>query len=209
MKTRNATRTRQKLLTAATRLFAQKGFDGTSVDEIVSAARVNKRMVYHYFGSKVAIYREVLKVVFSRLAQIELAVLDPQHEPEVVIESLVRANFKFLSENDEFVQLLLWENLSHGAHIGPTMDELSKAPILELLQGVIKDGVASGKIYPGLKTKHLLIQLIGLCLIYFSNRYTLSRTVNMDLKSPKVLEQGIEQVIVLVKRGILNHQKDS
>ena len=42
----------QRLLQHATRLFAKKGFDRTSVQEIVEAAGVTKGAMYHYFGSK-------------------------------------------------------------------------------------------------------------------------------------------------------------
>ena len=42
----------QRLLAAATRLFAERGYDRTSVQEIVEAAGVTKGALYHYFGSK-------------------------------------------------------------------------------------------------------------------------------------------------------------
>jgi TetR/AcrR family transcriptional regulator len=50
--TRNPDRTKANLLKAATALFSEKGYHGVTVDEIVSLAGVNKRMVYHYYGSK-------------------------------------------------------------------------------------------------------------------------------------------------------------
>ena len=53
---RNPDRTRRRLLRAAIKLFAQQGFHAVSVDAIVDLAKVNKRMVYHYFGSKDALF---------------------------------------------------------------------------------------------------------------------------------------------------------
>jgi AcrR family transcriptional regulator len=195
--------TRERLLAAAIRLFSQKGYDGTSVDEIVAEARANKRMVYHYFGSKEAIYHEVLREVYGRLMNIELALVDPEAPMEQALEALVRAYFAFLAANPEFVQLLLWENLSRGRHLGSAGDALSKAPILGVLHQALQRGVREERIAAGFDTKHLLINLIGLCLIYFSNRYTLSRSVGLDLRSPQVLREGINQVLRLVKHGIL------
>jgi AcrR family transcriptional regulator len=195
--------TRERLLLAAIRLFSQKGYDGATVDEIVEEAGANKRMVYHYFGSKEAIYREVLREVYGRLTHIELALVNPNDSVERALEALVRAYFTFLATNPEFVQLLLWENLGQGRHLGAVGDALSKAPILQVLQRVLRQGVREGRIGGGFETKHLLINLIGLCLIYFSNRYTLSRSVGLDLHSPRVLEEGVTQVIRLVKYGIL------
>nr|WP_246425215.1 TetR/AcrR family transcriptional regulator [Streptomonospora nanhaiensis] len=62
------------MLAVATRLFAEKGFDRTSVQEIVDAANVTKGAMYHYFDSKddllAEIYARVLRMQMSRLQEI-------------------------------------------------------------------------------------------------------------------------------------------
>ena len=194
--------TKERLLRAGIRLFSLKGYDGVSVDEIVTEAHANKRMVYHYFGNKEGLYQEALHEVFGRLLLVELASVNPGSDLDEVLEPLVQAYFDFLEANPEFVQLLLWENLARGRHLGAATGTLSKAPILQILHQVLLKGIQDGRIHPRLKTKHLLINIIGLCLIYFSNRYTLSRTVGLDLQSPKVLRDGVSQVVWLLKHGI-------
>lgn len=52
--------TRTKLLRTAARLFAQKGFSGTSVRDIITAAGVNVSAINYYFGDKRKLYRETL-----------------------------------------------------------------------------------------------------------------------------------------------------
>lgn len=63
----------QRLLTVATRLFAERGFETTSVQQIVDAAGVTKGAMYHYFGSKddllYEIYARVLRVQTARMEQ--------------------------------------------------------------------------------------------------------------------------------------------
>ncbi|MEW9551364.1 TetR/AcrR family transcriptional regulator [Nonomuraea sp. NPDC050783] len=65
---------RQRLLAEATRLFAERGFESTSVQEVVVAAGVTKGAMYHYFDSKDDLLREiygrVLRMQMDRLAQI-------------------------------------------------------------------------------------------------------------------------------------------
>lgn len=65
---------RQRLVSEATRLFAEQGFEGTSVQEIVTAAGVTKGAMYHYFDSKDdllhEIYGRVLRMQMERLTQI-------------------------------------------------------------------------------------------------------------------------------------------
>ncbi|MFF5208615.1 TetR/AcrR family transcriptional regulator [Streptosporangium sp. NPDC000396] len=65
---------RQRLLAEATRLFAERGFESASVQEIVSAAGVTKGAMYHYFDSKDDLLREiygrVLRMQMERLTRI-------------------------------------------------------------------------------------------------------------------------------------------
>ena len=58
---RDPVRTRERILRAARREFVAKGIAGARVDAIARAAAVNKRMLYHYFGDKDALYRAVLR----------------------------------------------------------------------------------------------------------------------------------------------------
>ena len=63
-KTRNAEATRQAILAAATTEFARKGLGGARVDEIAARAHANKRMIYHYFGSKEKLFTAVLEEAY-------------------------------------------------------------------------------------------------------------------------------------------------
>ena len=71
---RNPDRTRRRILQAAIRLFSRQGFHAVSVDAIVGLARVNKRMVYHYFGSKGALFEAALTEVYQRIEKIEFQI---------------------------------------------------------------------------------------------------------------------------------------
>ncbi len=71
LKNTKATAVPQRLLAEATRLFAERGYDRTSVQEIVVSAGVTKGALYHYFGSKDdllhEIYGRVLRLQTERL----------------------------------------------------------------------------------------------------------------------------------------------
>lgn len=64
----------ERLLRAATRLFAERGFESTSVQEVVAAAGVTKGAMYHYFGSKDdllhEVYARVLRMQTDHLVEI-------------------------------------------------------------------------------------------------------------------------------------------
>ena len=61
-----------RLLAAATELFAEKGFDATSVQEVVARAQVTKGALYHYFDSKQELLYEIYHSIISfQLAELE------------------------------------------------------------------------------------------------------------------------------------------
>lgn len=193
---------RARLLRAATKRFAENGYRGTTVDEIVASAKVNKRMVYHYFQSKERLYHAVLIEAYRGLEVIEVDTFSHTEGIDALTGKLVRAYFGFLEAHPEFVRLMLWENLNDGRGLALADSKLSKDPMLRALTRLLDDGIASGRIRKNMDARHLLISLIGLCLVYSSNRYTLSQALRMDLGSRAVREQGIKHVTQLLLDGI-------
>ena len=85
---RNPLHSQERILEAALKEFAAKGFAGARVDAIAGRARINKRMLYHYFGDKKGLFREVLRrKLAERSAWLASA-------PEPLIESLPFSNGK-------------------------------------------------------------------------------------------------------------------
>ena len=69
--TRDPRRTSAAVLAAAVKEFSEKGFGGARVNRIAARAKVNKRMLYHYFGGKEALYLAVLEGVYVAIRSAE------------------------------------------------------------------------------------------------------------------------------------------
>lgn len=69
--------TRERLIHAATQLFAQKGFDGASVKELAQAAGVNVSLVSYHFGGKENLYRTCLEQFGQQRLEVAQRVLQP------------------------------------------------------------------------------------------------------------------------------------
>jgi len=67
----NPDATRQRVLGAATVEFARLGFAGARVDAIAERAKANKRMIYHYFGSKQALFLAALEDAYGDIRSAE------------------------------------------------------------------------------------------------------------------------------------------
>nr|WP_246470380.1 TetR/AcrR family transcriptional regulator [Streptomyces olivoverticillatus] len=74
------------MLAAATRLFAEQGYDRTSVQEIVEAAGVTKGALYHYFGSK----DDLLHEVYGRVLRLQQERLDAFADAAAPVEQRLR-----------------------------------------------------------------------------------------------------------------------
>lgn len=198
---RNPERTRAKLLTIAIRLFSARGFNGVTVDEIAEAADVNKRMVYHYFGSKQDIYRAAIEEVFHRLSTVELDAISSNVAPDEKLRRLIEANFAFLDTNPEFVRLLLWENLDNGQHMAAARESLSKNPFMDRFSAIVREGVAAGIFRAPHDERHLLVNFIGLCFVYYSNRHSLFISLGIG-SNPEDRSLRLAQVLDLVFHGL-------
>ena len=67
--TRPAEYTRNLIIKAAVSLFAEKGFERSSVRDIVTKARVNQAAINYHFKGKDGLYLEVLKIAFKTLTE--------------------------------------------------------------------------------------------------------------------------------------------
>jgi TetR/AcrR family transcriptional regulator, regulator of cefoperazone and chloramphenicol sensitivity len=112
--TRPADYTRDRILRAAVRLFAERGYQATSIRTLASKARVNQAAVNYHFKSKDGLYREVLRQAIRALTQHQLAhAAETQAmSRERALGEFVRDQLRPLSAQDDvtrFIHVLNWE----------------------------------------------------------------------------------------------------
>lgn len=200
---RQPERTRQRILEAATFIFARYGPAGARVDDIVRMARVNKRMVYHYFGSKERLYEAVLRQRYDQVAREEADVAAEFGSPKEQIESLIRHYFNFLDRHPQYVALLTWENLNEARGLDSAKLGNVKNPIQSHFERVIEEGIRMKVFRKDISAQQLLISCYALCFYYFSNQHTLSRILGVNLAGKAMKKERLNHVVELVLGGIL------
>ncbi len=156
---------RSQILVAATRLFAAKGFDGTSLQVIADEVGVTKPAVLHYYESKQALHRAVLDVVMSRWRN-TLPRLLVAATSNTDFEAFFEELYRFFAEEPDHARLFLREGLDRPEEIR----ELLRGPAHPWLSGVagfIRRG-QSGKrrrvgkdVDPEAYVVHVLLQVIS------------------------------------------------
>lgn len=179
--TKKSELTREKILLAAEAEFAEGGYHGARVDAIAACAGVNKRMIYAHFGSKDGLYAEILLAVYSRLAKCERQFMTDDPDPVSAIRSIIKVSFRFLSENPNFIRMLMWENLNRGMAIPKEELIKLKLPTLIYMREQIEKGKAIGLFREDADEYHVILSMMNFCFSYFSNLHTMSAVLDKDL----------------------------
>ena len=116
-RTRDAEATKARILKAALNEFSRNGLGGARVDVIAEKADANKRMLYHYFGSKEELFQTVLENAYIDIRDAEQK-LDLDHlPPKEALERLVRFTWEYYLKHPEFITLVNSENLHRAKHL--------------------------------------------------------------------------------------------
>ncbi|KRE02361.1 TetR family transcriptional regulator [Bosea sp. Root670] len=139
---------RNRILDDAARLFAQDGYDGTSLGELAASVGVTKAAIYHYFPNKKEIYEAIIVRTLEGLRRHVSQVTAQASGPEETLVRFMIAHADFFEEHyDGFLAMLVgyggMENVVMIAEAQKLRDDHEQA-----LRQIIADGVAQGAFRP-------------------------------------------------------------
>ncbi|MFE6035967.1 TetR family transcriptional regulator [Streptomyces sp. NPDC056452] len=181
-RTRDAARTRDEILTVATREFARLGYAGARVDEIAASTRTTKRMIYYYFGGKEQLFTAVLERAYSRIREAE-QLLDVEHlDPVAAVRRLAELTFDHHEDHPDFIRLVSIENIHEAEHIAASA-ELSRigSPAIDVLRRILDAGRASGLFTADVDAVDLHAMISSFCFFRIANRHTFGALFGRDL----------------------------
>lgn len=98
---------RQSILDGAAEMFAQNGYDGTSIATIATHLGVSKALLYHYYQSKEALLYDILSVHCELLADTAVSAAKAETVPEKQLQSVIRALMRLYgTSRDKHIILL-------------------------------------------------------------------------------------------------------
>lgn len=203
---RDADLTRKRILAAATVEFARKGLGGARVDEIASRSKSNKRMIYHYFGSKERLFTAVLEEAYSGIRSAERELHLDELDPETAIAKLVEFTWKYYIGHPEFLTLVNSENLHRARHLkGSEVIRKTSNQFVNMVKAILDRGVAAGTFRSGIDPVQLNITIAAVGYYYLNNHYTGSIVFERDLMSVQNLDArlafNLDTIIRLIKKS--------
>ena len=98
---------REQLLDVGRKLFAEKGFEGTSVEEIAATAQVSKPVVYEHFGGKEGLYAVVVDREIRTLLDAITASLITDAPPRVLLENAALVLLDYIESSTDGFRILV------------------------------------------------------------------------------------------------------
>lgn len=136
--------TRDRLIAAARRLFADHGFHRASVRAITRAARANLGAVTYHFGSKERLRLEVLARMARGLADRVTAAAATPAPAAARLAAVVHAFFEFFQDDPDAPRIMLQVLAGGGAPPAPILAQQRR--VLEAVTGIVRAGVAAGEL---------------------------------------------------------------
>lgn len=104
---------REQLISVGRSLFASKGFEAVSVEEIAASAKVSKPIVYEHFGGKEGLYAVVVDREMRALTDaLAKALAQPEAHPRQIVERTALALLTYIEEDAEGFQVLVRDSPS-------------------------------------------------------------------------------------------------
>jgi len=198
--------TRQAIFKAAVRLFADKGFEATSVRDIVASARVNQAAINYHFRSKDGLYLEILKTAFEKLT--EHAGFDPEKLRSLPREDALRSfvcqqlrPLLFSDEMSRYIRLFAWES----AHPTEVFLKFMATHSLSYLTAAVD---IAGRFFPPDTEKRVVvcaaICLMGQCSVFVRNRDLFTKEPFNITSDQSFVDQLTELITQLTLGGLLH-----
>ena len=208
-------KTKDKIISAAIEIFAEKGKHGATMDEIAKKAKVNKAMLYYFFSTRENLYIEtvsfILSAIIIHMAEQLKNKFKKISDPAQMIRLFVKNHLRAFSKNMNYTKIIL-EALIHNpdelkkaaeflktAHFRPLEKSGDHGPLVKIFETGISKGTFR-KIDPA----QTLISIMGMILIYFISKPISQAMLDIDVKNEQSFLNNREKSIIdLVLYGIM------
>jgi TetR/AcrR family transcriptional regulator len=156
-------KTAERILTAARKIFAKKGYSGAHVDEIAELAGVNKATIYYQIGDKDTLYANVIHQVLGNTAQNIAEAVAKVDSPEEKLKAYINCIAANVDKNPDLPPIMMREVASGGATLPRVVIE-DIASVLTILVGILEEGRKRGMF---IETVPFLIHMMIIGTIVF------------------------------------------
>ncbi|HYK57156.1 MAG TPA: TetR family transcriptional regulator [Flavisolibacter sp.] len=199
------------IIRIAEKLFAEKGFNGTSVRDIAEAAGVNIAMISYYFGSKEklmqALFEERTSGIVGRVETLlKVESLTPFQKIEILIDDYIER----LVEKQQFYKIMLHEQMFENNPVISTLLSEQRQRNAGIIEKLIKEGQEKGAFKKGIDIVFLMNTMVGIGQQTFINQNLYRHYNNLEALNQEafydLLKKKLSKHIKVVFKSILSYE---
>ena len=156
---------RNDILNAAEEVFAQKGFHGTTVEDVAEKSEFSVGTLYNFFTNKEDLYYSLIGQRFQQMSDKVNEEMDKATDPKSLIEAFIKAKISLSKEHYPFVKIYTRERMGDRfsnnelwrEKAGPLMQQ-----VIERLSGAFEQGIKEGIFRDDIKAMDMAIGADGM-----------------------------------------------
>jgi len=194
--------TRERILTAALAVFAERGFDGARTREIAERADANLGLIKYYFEGKERLWKAAVTRAFEELQE-ELAAgadVPPGADAVAALEQVVRRFVRFVARRPEFMRLMNDEAKRDSPRMRWLADRFV-GPMTAALDAQLARARAQGLV-GAVSPVSLRYIVLGAAGLVFSQAPECRYLTGVDPTDPKFAERHADAVVALVRTAV-------
>ena len=192
--------TRDLIIDEAIACFAERGYDGTSLNDIAAGVGIRRPSLLHHFPSKEVLYGSVFEQILSDWLERVGQAVEMDGTGWEKVELVLRAGFALFEDNPDYVRMMRREALDGGVRLGIDLASVLK-PLFnaaaEYLDRMMDEGVLKRH-----DSRHLLITGYGAILTYFSDAPFITDLLEHEALTEANISEHREAVIDLFRSAL-------
>lgn len=192
--------TRDLILDEAVVCFAERGYDGTSLNDIAAGVGIRRPSLLHHFASKELLYGNVFERILSDWLERVSEAVEMDGTGWDKVELVLRAGFALFEDHPDYVRMMRREALDGGVRLGIDLASVLK-PLFEAAAEYLDEMMAAGKLRRH-DSRHLLIMGYGAILSYFSDAPFITDLLEDDALTPERIRVHREAVVTFFRSAL-------
>jgi TetR/AcrR family transcriptional regulator len=203
---KNNLETKERILLAAQKEFAARGYAGARMEAIARSATINKAMLFYYFSSKDNLYRTVLFGVFSEIFGEIGRVVSRKLTPDLFLEKFPEIYIRFIARHPDLVRIMVFDLIHNPENVTAAMAEIIHEkmsfrpnPLLDLVKRWHSQGLISEA-----DPCHFMMNIVALSIFSFIGKPMVEAISGIKVANDEdFYRKRIASVINVLQRGML------